>query len=291
MKSVRQRLPAPSTLTYLVGVPTCAVAAFFAFRDSRTIDFPGPVITAVVCVLTLVFLLLAAESYATLIEPTQRRSARASFFSSQLVKYIPAGGVAQFASQASQLDLDGKSGIRIVAESKIIAAAAGLVWGLTFAIFADDAALIWRLGAAAGGVAALSVWTPWFDSLVSWVGERTGAHGGTHDRNQTARSFVLGVASVGAAGIAFALLLSTQTASAPPVIAAVSAYALAWTAGYLAVPFPGGIGVREAVLVLLLPVELGSVLVVAIAVRVIQVGCELVLGLLVAPAMLRRVEP
>ncbi len=55
--------------------------------------------------------------------------------------------------------------------------------------------------------------------------------------------------SVAANSVAFALLLSSL-AGGGLIPTSSAAFGLAWTIGFLAVPFPSGIGVREAVLML-----------------------------------------
>ena len=72
----------------------------------------------------------------------------------------------------------------------------------------------------------------------------------------------------------------------------VGAFAVAWLAGLLAVYAPGGLGVREAVLVALLSGRIGSAdaLVVAAASRLILILVDVLLAL-VATAALRRSRP
>ena len=55
--------------------------------------------------------------------------------------------------------------------------------------------------------------------------------------------------------------------------------AAAWTAGYLVVPLPGGLGVREAVIVAALPeVSAGPLLAVSVAHRLLGLTAEAVLA-------------
>jgi len=80
--------------------------------------------------------------------------------------------------------------------------------------------------------------------------------------------------------VGFALLLVTTTDVTP--VAASSAFALAWLVGYLALPVPAGLGIREAVLVAVLSphVDAGEVLAAAVAYRLVSIAGEGILCVL-----------
>jgi hypothetical protein len=75
------------------------------------------------------------------------------------------------------------------------------------------------------------------------------------------------------------LLLSDGISTSPAGL--VGAFALAWIAGFLAIPFPGGLGVREAVVVLLIAgsAVAGVVLAAALLQRATQVVAEVGLAI------------
>jgi uncharacterized membrane protein YbhN (UPF0104 family) len=75
--------------------------------------------------------------------------------------------------------------------------------------------------------------------------------------------------------VAFALLLR-GTASDAPLVTAISAFAFAWTIGFLALPFPAGLGVREATLLAVLGGLALSAAIIAAAVflRLTLIGAE-----------------
>jgi uncharacterized membrane protein YbhN (UPF0104 family) len=82
---------------------------------------------------------------------------------------------------------------------------------------------------------------------------------------------------------------------APPIESvplAIGGFALAWCVGYLFVPAPGGIGVREVVLAAsLTPVlERADVIVVAITSRAVMTVADLTLAAAAAAALRRRRE-
>ena len=73
------------------------------------------------------------------------------------------------------------------------------------------------------------------------------------------------------------LLRGTTAAPACPLWHLTSAFAVAWTAGFLSLVVPGGLGVREGTLLLLLrdyyPLEVAAALVVMA--RILWMACEL----------------
>ena len=83
--------------------------------------------------------------------------------------------------------------------------------------------------------------------LLSRVGRRSWPEELIPPQERILRSYAWGIGSLLASGTAFALLASSLHAVKSPV-ASVPAFALAWTAGFLALPFPSGVGVREVVL-------------------------------------------
>jgi uncharacterized membrane protein YbhN (UPF0104 family) len=85
------------------------------------------------------------------------------------------------------------------------------------------------------------------------------------------RAFVWSFAAVALTGIAFAVLVRGGAA-------AVCAFTAGWTIGYVLVPIPSGLGVREAVLIGLLPIPTSLLLTAAIAHRVALMVAELLVA-------------
>lgn len=280
-----RRLFDPSTLTYLVGLPTIALAGIVSYRESQNVVLPGPAVLVAIFICLVAFLLGAGESYASLVDQNLRARARASFLRSQLVKYVPGGGVAQFASQVGQLGVGGRQGSALVIHSKLVAAAGGFAWAPIFAFRGSGLPGFARLACALVGFGVVVAWPP----LFRFLARRTKLLG--PDETFAPHGFVAGVVwsvlSVGIAGLAFHLAVDDPSLD---MMAVIAAYGLAWTIGYLAVPFPGGIGVREGVLTVLLPISGASLLVAAVVVRLLQIVAELILALLLAP-MLDEREP
>ncbi|MGH8875369.1 MAG: lysylphosphatidylglycerol synthase domain-containing protein, partial [Acidimicrobiia bacterium] len=90
------------------------------------------------------------------------------------------------------------------------------------------------------------------------------------------RSFAWVLVPVLAAGLAFALLVG----SLGPEVGwahATASFALAWAVGFAALPFPSGLGVREAVLVALVGAGTAQVLAASLTLRLVTIGAELVM--------------
>lgn len=89
------------------------------------------------------------------------------------------------------------------------------------------------------------------------------------------RSFLVAVPALVGYAVAFAVLLPHDDAHALAVNAGV--FLLAFTIGFLALPVPSGIGIREAVLVAFLPagIPTSTVLAASVVLRVVQLVVEL----------------
>jgi len=177
---------------------------------------------------------------------------------SQLPKYLPGG----IWAVVGQIELTGRSGVR----RSVAAAAAGLmsaglvlsglVFGLATAISTSVLARGQLAAAAAVVVAAgVLVHPAVFSRAVklSFRLFRRQAPQMSLKTADTARLLAAAVLYWPVAGLGLYLMAAALTPLRPgdiPVF--VGAYALSWTIGYVAVFAPGGIGVREGILVLLL---------------------------------------
>jgi uncharacterized membrane protein YbhN (UPF0104 family) len=89
-------------------------------------------------------------------------------------------------------------------------------------------------------------------------------------------AYLFGLGNLISYGAAYAVLL-TDVADVNPFIAG-SALCAAWVAGYLVVPLPSGLGVREAVLVAALPGAAASLVAASVAHRLLGIGAEATLA-------------
>jgi SAM-dependent methyltransferase len=88
------------------------------------------------------------------------------------------------------------------------------------------------------------------------------------------RSYAWAVVATAAAAVSFTIIARPHHAGI--VVASIAAFATAWWIGFVAIPFPSGIGIREAVLLAALRAPLGSgvVLGAAIGQRLVSIVAE-----------------
>lgn len=77
-------------------------------------------------------------------------------------------------------------------------------------------------------------------------------------------------------GLGFVLVVPGPIA-ATDVLTAIPAFPLAWTIGFLALPFPAGVGIREAALIGLLPRAAATVVAASVAYRLVLMATEVVM--------------
>lgn len=268
-------------LTLAIGVPSLLIAFVFAVRDLDGIPLPDPLRWLGAALATTVFLLLVSGSYAALFStPADRRIAHRSFLRSQLMKYNPLGAVAQPASQAVLTSAGSSSAAASFATvlSKLTTGAGGLLWGPVVGLAVHPMSPVVRVAcfAAPVGVAACH------PGVLRRIARRLARFGlvvePVPDGWQIARSVGLAFAGIGWAGIGF-LLSAPADGEISGGVAEAAAFAFTWTLGFLALPFPGGVGIREMVATVLVPGGAAPVLVAALIFRVTQIAVEFVLML------------
>jgi uncharacterized membrane protein YbhN (UPF0104 family) len=208
------------------------------------------------------------------------------FFKSQLGKYLP-GSVWQYAGRVGIARRHGLGlgvglasiGVEIAASS-IAAAAAGLL-----VLDAKDAAAA-LVGVAVLLVAATAGWQRVAGAasrFAKLAASRVGIEGAVLRSavSTVPIAVVLYLVVWALYGISFWLTARALFgASATPILVYVGTFALAWLAGFAAVFAPGGVGVREAVIVAMLSSRLGeaNAIVLAASSRVVLTAIDLVAG-------------
>jgi glycosyltransferase 2 family protein len=182
---------------------------------------------------------------------------------SQLGKYVP-GSVWHLVGRVAiyrRYGVPTSRGSAVIVVENVVLLVSGVCIGIALAFEAvaaaafDDVVAVGPLGArhVVGTLLGLGTW--W---LLVWVLApmlvRRFSFEGVYD---SGRIFVSGVAIWMLFGLAFWMLLPVEQRSLRMLPVAIGAYALAWTAGNVALFAPAGIGVREAVLVALLGPSLG----------------------------------
>ncbi|HEU5169686.1 MAG TPA: hypothetical protein VFU46_04060 [Gemmatimonadales bacterium] len=204
---------------------------------------------------------------------------------SSLGKYLP-GKIWSMAGMALMAQRAGvapwaATGSAVILQAISIGTGAALV-GLTGAVGLETAhpgaraALALLVAASAVGV-GLVLWPPFTGRLLRLAGIAPGAA-----RPPTTASVVLGLGANVVAWVGYGVSLVWLARGLLPdahltLPSAVAAYAASYLAGFLALLAPGGIGVREALLILLLraPLGLGAATVLALASRVLLTITEL----------------
>ena len=238
--------------------------------------------------LILAGLVFASRSWAALFgEEASGRALARGFYTAQLGKYVP-GGIWQ---AVGQVGLATRAGARwshastaFAAQAVTQVAAGGTVgagllafgWGLPWGI---------RLSALLSLLLLLPLHRAWMLRAVRFllrVMRKEAPDDIVPSQERILISYGWAVGTILGSGLAFALLASSVDAT-PSFAAATPAFALAWTAGFLAIPFPSGLGVREAVLIGILGGTGGAAPVIAASVahRLVTMSGE-VLMILVA---------
>lgn len=263
-----------------------AGAAFLVVTFVRTADLaretlaPPAQIAALAIVPQLVTQQASLLSWSALLGRYRPTQIARGFFLSHLGKYIP-GLVWQAVGQVSYAVRDGVAigraatayGLYII----LSVAGAGVI-GSLLALTGRGLSVPIRLGAAAGLLVLISLHRGWVALPLRIVRRVTGRPESIdHVPTQATlfRSFGWATLANTCSGLGFAVILSGLT-DHDRLIASVSAFALAWAVGILAVPFPAGIGVREGVLLLLLGGQLSTPVVIAASVyhRIVSLIAE-----------------
>jgi uncharacterized membrane protein YbhN (UPF0104 family) len=223
------------------------------------------------------------------------------FFTSQLGKYLP-GSVWQYAGRVALTKGRGvpvqRVLVSVIAELTLSTVAAGLVGLLV--LRAEAAAIVF------GGIAALGFAGVTSRRRLSAVARRLTSHprAGTRLDRESFAAAVRAAPQVGGLyllvwgvyGVAFWLtsraLFDVPVSQIPTYI---GVFALGWLFGLIAVFAPGGLGVREAVIVALLSGRLGeaNAIVLAVASRIVLTAVDLVAGIasLYGPTLFGRQRP
>lgn len=205
-----------------------------------------------------------------------------AFFRGQLGKYIP-GGVWQAAGQVG-LSVDRDVGLPRAAAAfpvhTIVQVAAGLTVGGFAGFFAADSGWILRWAPSLGFFALPLLVRRWLAVPARWIASAHAKLPGPESMpSQVAilRSFGWSLVTIVTTGSAFSLLLLTGGAPDHFVAGALT-FSLGWAAGFLALPVPSGLGVREGVMMTYLASSAPVVIGASILYRLIAMGIEGVLA-------------
>jgi hypothetical protein len=276
-----RRLQTVILLAGLVGI---------AFAVSRTVDtaqdqvLPSAPAWMVAGVLTLVAIVASARAWVALFSDlldarASRAAVRGTFYLAQLTKYLPVGG---FAQAASQLGLAPTVGIPLkrAAVAFPVSAVCAVVACTTLAsgLALDTGLADWiRILALCGLLTPIllrrTLMAPVLDLARRFIRRIPGS-----DQLPTQRDIIVfyawALVTIASLCGGYAILLgSLHTGANPGTV--FCAFAFSWAVGFVALPIPAGVGVREAVLVGLLPgVGTAQLLAASLALRLLTIGTE-----------------
>lgn len=229
--------------------------------------------------LVVVAVLALGRGWSALIPSAQQATAvRRSFYLAMPAKYIPGG----FAHPIGQVALATGKGVAagesvaafVIHAFAIVAAGAWLGSGVAL----NSLAPAWlRILAACGTLAILLLWRPFLlgaARIAMRMRRRTFDEAVLAPQRAIVVAFAWTAVGIGLGAVAFATIAGTSLGTGAFHVA--TAFSLAFVVGYVAVPFPAGVGIREAILALALPTAgLPTVIAVSAMHRVVTMTSEL----------------
>jgi uncharacterized membrane protein YbhN (UPF0104 family) len=278
----RRVLNAALLLAGLAGIAWVVAESVTAAQGKVLPSLPALFLAGLFAIMTILSSARAwVALFSDLVDTRARRAAlRGTFYLSQLTKYVPVGGVLQAASQLTLARSAGVPTRRIAVAfpvSVIGAVAAGgtLGAGLVFdtglsrgirvlALFGSATVLLLHRGLMARAI-----------QLGRRYVKRIPDSSELPTQRDIFAFYGWALLTIGAACFAYSVLLLSVT---PSVNGATvfCAFAVSWVIGFLAVPIPAGVGVREAMLIALVPgVGAAPLLAASLALRLLSIGAEI----------------
>lgn len=280
--------PPPSTsrttsaVVAVLGFAGLVIASVSLLDEDRSL-WPGPTVAIVAIALALASTIAAAHVWVHLIGTGDPRRLARSVYVSQLAKYLPVGGLAQIAGQVAMTAAQG------IARGRIAGASLATVWVMVSAgaTLSAGLSLVHGVPLVVRIVAPLGLLVPLtghrrfvgtLRGLAERVTRRDLANVALPSARSASAAFVLAATNLALYGALAAVLARAQDSSVSPIAVAL-AYIAAWVVGFVCIPVPSGIGVREAVLVALLPsVDPGVLLAASVGHRVAALTSEILLS-------------
>lgn len=269
----------------IVGLVFLAVAFRETWDRSQQTVLPSTVHLASAGALMLGALAFGSRGWACLFDaPGKHKALRGGYYVGQLGKYMP-GGVWQAVGQVGLAKGTGIPASRAVAAfltHAVVQAAAGATVASSLSVLRSDLPPVLRLGSVLGLLLLIPLRRDWTVRVVGLVGRLVRRADVPDDLIASQRGILCSygwtLVTTITSSFGFAILAWSVRATDSP-IAAVPAFAFAWTVGFLAIPFPAGLGVREAVLIAMLDTGAGVAPIIAasLAHRLVTMIAELVM--------------
>jgi hypothetical protein len=258
--------------------------AFFAFAlvkawNDTNGELPGIGYIAATVALTLVSLVAGAYAWGTLLGDGRKLDHGAALLVAQIGKYIP-GAIWQ---ATGQVGLAKSAGISVGRSATafsvhaLVQAVAGATYGLLLAVVWTDGNPFLRVLCAVGAIVSLVVldrrWLVW--ALKKIPRTRDASEALVPDQRSIIIAWAMSLIVVGATSAAYVVMLASFGHLDSPWLVW-AGYAVAWTIGFIAVPIPSGLGIREAVLAFILRGTFPASVLVAASVyqRLVTVATE-----------------
>lgn len=266
-----------------MGLLAVTYALFRTWGEAQSRVLPDVETLAIAGFVVVVSLIGGGMSwYALFGDSAQDRKLISDFYLAQLAKYLPGGGIWQMAGQVGLSANQQLPAVRLsinVAVHAVIQLSAALTLGSVL-ILATDLPSWLRVLCGFGLLAPLILHRSWMASVLSRVGKRFRL-----DVDQTVppsqksitRSWFWSLMPITGFSFAYGVMVN----SLQPVVSVwqtAVAFAMAWAIGFVLIPFPAGLGVREAALVALVGGSTAVIVAASLALRLIAIGGDLLLA-------------
>lgn len=265
-----------------------------AVQDAGAVSLPGPARLSIAALLLAVSLVTSASAWSTLLPTVGLRLAFPGFVVAQLAKYVPGSvwqGVGQVADAHRLGVATGTASVSFLVQLALQVVAAGIASAA--ALMAPELPWWLRIVAILGPGSVIFVNRRWLATALAFFARRSSRLRQADIELPSQPTLVRGLGWSGvtivAIGLSYASLLPT-TSDPREVVGTAGVFMLAWLIGFLVVPLPAGVGVREAVLVAGLSAmhPVADVLAAAIIARLLLIVVE---GVLAATGQLLRLGP
>jgi uncharacterized membrane protein YbhN (UPF0104 family) len=235
----------------------------------------------VAAVFIVLWLYAAVKAWIALFEaPEQRETLTGALILSQLGKYVPGGGIVQVTAMVAMSRNEQVSTSRLALGLPVVGLSVIAAGGVALAGLAVVGTVLegWlRALALLGFLAPIVLWRPMMAFSVQMVRRIISRIPPPDDLPSQRAILVSGgwaAASLVASGVAYAFLVQPAYDDTD-LLSLTLAFMVAWTVGFIILPVPGGIGIREAVLVWLIGGSVASIVGASIAHRIIAIVVEL----------------
>ena len=265
----------------LVGMVFVGVALWRTWNESQQQVLPKGSTLLVAGLLVAGGLVGGGMSWIALFGKRAPRGLIADFYIAQLGKYVPGGGMWQAAGQIGLSIGHGLTATRVganMAVHSVIQLTAALTLG-GFVVLATDLPGWLRIVCGFGLAAPILLHRTWMAQVLYRVGgwlrlDTTDIV--PPDQKTIIRSWLWSLLPIFGFGIAYGIMIHTLVPGIGVWRGAVP-FAMAWAVGFALLPFPAGLGVREAALVLLVGGSTAAVLATSLALRLLAIAGDLIL--------------